>query len=169
MTKFESMFKFSNARNALLQSRRSRSPLAARASPLGFTLIEMLTAVALLVIVLGLMVSLARYVRNRSATQLTREILTNLNDAMSRYVEQYSAKPHVPVLVESVDLPDEQTLLRSAELNNRRFVAQMKNHLVGPFWWSLPGSVYDKSMLRDAWGTPIVLMPAKHNAIGMAP
>src|SRR5438874_6116960 len=116
MTKFESMFKLPNAPNPDLRLLRSGSPLAPRPSPLGFTLIEMLTAVALLVIVLGLMVSLARYVRNRSATQLTREILANLNDAMSRYVEQYSAKPHVPVLVESVDLPDEQTLLRSAEL-----------------------------------------------------
>src|SRR5437867_1409260 len=150
-------------------NRASQSEIGNRKSAIrAFTLIEMLTAVALLVIVLGLMVSLARYVRNRSATQLTREILANLNEAMARYVETYSAKPHVPLLVDSADLPDEQTLLRAAELNNRRFVAQMKNHLVGPFWWSLPGTVYDHAMLRDAWGTPIVLMPAKHNAIGMA-
>ena len=73
-----------------------------------------------------------------------------------------------PVLDLATMSPDEQALLRSAELNNRRFVAQMKNHLVGPFWWSLPGSVYDKSMLRDAWGTPLVFMPGQHPAIGMA-
>ena len=30
------------------------------------------------------------------------------------------------------------------------------------------GSMYDEVTLRDAWGTPIVFMPAMHPAIGMA-
>ncbi len=33
----------------------------------------------------------------------------------------------------------------------------------------LPDSIYDEAALRDAWGTPIVFMPAMHPAIGMAP
>jgi type II secretory pathway pseudopilin PulG len=135
-----------------------------------FTLIEMLTTVALLVIVLGLMVSLARYVRNRSATQLSRELLVNLNEAMARYEKSFNgAVPTVPTLAEPGELPDEQTLLRAAEVNNRAFVAAMKPVLDGKFSASLPGTVYDGQMLRDAWGSPIVLMPSKHNAIGMAP
>jgi len=131
----------------------------------------MLTTVALLVIVLGLMVSMARYVRNRSATGLTRDLLANLNDAMVRYRETHrGAAPAVPGIAEpGSDLPDEQTLLRAAEENNRRFVAAMRKDLNDKFWLQLPGTIFDRQMLRDAWGTPIVLMPAKHNAIGMAP
>jgi prepilin-type N-terminal cleavage/methylation domain-containing protein len=53
-----------------------------------FTLIEMLTTVAVLVIVLGLMVSLARDVRTRSADRLTKDLLRRL-DAL---VEQYRAR-----------------------------------------------------------------------------
>ena len=149
-----------------------RFPIANRKSAIAnaFTLIEMLTTVALLVIVLGLMVSLARYVRNRSATQLTREILVNLNEAMTRYEKSYAgAIPPADALADTIELPDEEVLLRRAEANNQQFVAAMKDYLIGTFWWNLPTSVYDRTMLRDAWGTPIVLMPAKHNAIGMAP
>ena len=32
-----------------------------------------------------------------------------------------------------------------------------------------PVSVYDDSGLRDAWGSPIVFMPAKHPWVGTAP
>ena len=41
----------------------------------GFTLLEMLTTVAALVILLGLMVDLARYVRNDSSVKLTKQLL----------------------------------------------------------------------------------------------
>src|SRR5436190_13889333 len=51
----------------------------------GFTLIEMLTTVAFLVIVLGLMVSLARDVRNRSADSLTKQILHRLDVLVGQY------------------------------------------------------------------------------------
>ena len=49
----------------------------------------MLTTVALLIIVLGLMVSLARYVRRRSADELTRKMLVNLHAAMVEYTRQF--------------------------------------------------------------------------------
>jgi len=150
-----------------------RLPLAPRRSPLAFTLIEMLTAVALLVIVLGLMVSLARYVRSHSATQLTRDLLSQLEEAKAHYVTDNKAGQaklaRVQVLCDTEDLPDEKTLLRLAEVNNRQFVGALRDELTGKFWWELPGTIYDRQMLRDAWGTPIVLMPKKHSAIGMAP
>src|SRR5437867_8828428 len=98
-----------------------RLPIANRKSAIAnaFTLIEMLTTVALLVIILGLMVSLARYVRNRSATQLTRELLINLNEAMTRYENAYAgAIPPVDALAQTVELPSEDVLLRNAEVNN---------------------------------------------------
>src|SRR5436305_4153289 len=51
----------------------------------GFTLIEMLTTVAFLVIVLGLMVSLARDVRSRSADHLTKDVLRRLDNLVAQY------------------------------------------------------------------------------------
>ena len=57
----------------------------------GFTLVETLTAIALLVIVLGLMVSLARNVRAASADELTKDVLRRLDAAMAAYVHQYGA------------------------------------------------------------------------------
>src|SRR3954449_8973257 len=79
----------------------------------GFTLIEMLTTVAVLIIVLGLMVSLARYVRNSSATQLTRELLVDLDTAMSNYCTRnhLRAAPVVPLAAADQSLPDEEELL----------------------------------------------------------
>src|SRR5437667_11857331 len=69
-----------------------RLPLAPRHLPLGFTLIEMLTTVAVLVIVLGLMVSLARDVRNRSAERLTKDLLRRLDLLVAQYKAR-SLKP----------------------------------------------------------------------------
>src|SRR5438045_9530231 len=62
----------------------------------GFTLVEMLTTVAVLVVVLGMMVSLARDVRNRSANELTSEILTKLDYLMADYVKNNGG--HLPVV-----------------------------------------------------------------------
>src|SRR3977135_332087 len=50
-----------------------------------FTLVEMLTTVAVLVIVLGLMVSLARDVRTRSAERLTKDLLSRLDTLVAQY------------------------------------------------------------------------------------
>ena len=49
-----------------------------------FTLLEMLTTVAVLVIVLGLMVSLARHVRERAAVALTKDLIRRLDALMDR-------------------------------------------------------------------------------------
>ena len=160
----------------------------------GFTLIEMLTVVALLIIVLGLMVSLAWDVRRQSSERLTKELLIKLDGLMGQYVAAHKRLPQVTPLVATVaetepatqpglhppreaeeELPDEETLLASAELNNRDFVVALRAQasaqpagrspeLFGP----LSGPMYDEVTLRDAWGTPIVFMPAMHPAIGMA-
>ena len=148
----------------------------------GFTLVEMLTTVALLIIVLGLMVSLARYVRRRSAEELTRRVLVNLHTAMLDYARQKSpgaehqqqqGVPAVEALIDPKDPkgPDEVALQRTSLINNRQFVQFFRAHkgLPGKAFRDLPLSIYDEATVRDAWGTPIVFMPAMHRQIGMAP
>jgi hypothetical protein len=131
----------------------------------------MLTAVAVLIIVLGLMVSLARNVRNRSATVLSRDLLAHLDVALEAYRSHWKGQlPAVrPLVVQQENLPAEPALLRAAELNSADFVRAMRVELSSAFFADLPVSIYDRQVIRDAWGTPIVLMPAKHPLIGMAP
>ena len=141
----------------------------------GFTLIEMLSTVAILIIVLGLMVSLARYVRRRSAEELTRRILVNLHSAMLDYVQQnpQQGAPGFEPLIDPRDpkAPDEVSLQRTALNNNRQFVQffRAQKGLPGKAFRDLPLSIYDEATVRDAWGTPIVFMGAMHRQIGMAP
>lgn len=132
----------------------------------GFTLVEMLTTVALLIIGLGLMVSLARYVRSRSAEELTRRILINLHSAML----EYSRAGGPPVIESFIDnkATDEASLLNAAIANNRAMVLFFKSHK-DLFTKALRDLPYDDGTVRDAWGTPIVFMPAMHRLIGMAP
>ena len=168
-----------------------------RGGAAGFTLIEMLTVVASLIIVLGLMVSLAWDVRRQSSERLTKDLLVKLDALMTRYVERYKQMPQVSAFIETAganaaatsagggiamngpgrraeeELPDESTLLGAAEANNREFVMALQTESAGsgpesePFG-HLAGGMYDEVTLRDAWGTPIVFMPAMHPAIGMA-
>lgn len=133
----------------------------------------MLTTVALLIIVLGLMVSLARYVRRRSADELTRKMLSNLQAAMMEYVRQ-NGTPSIAPLLDSKEggaAVDEAALQRAALVNNRQLVQLLRLHkgLSDKAFRDLPLSLYDEATLRDAWGTPIVFMPTMHRLIGMAP
>ena len=136
----------------------------------GFTLVEMLTTVAMLIIILGLMVSLARYVRRRSAEDLTRRILVNVHTAMAEYAKPPREAPPIEPFIEG-RAGGEDDLLRSALVNNRQFVQFFKSHkeLSDKAFRDLPLSVYDEATIRDAWGTPIVFMPTMHRQIGMAP
>jgi len=135
----------------------------------GFTLVEMLTTVALLIIVLGLMVSLARYVRRRSAEDLTRKVLVNLHTAMLEYAGRHG-RPAIGSFIEGRNV-DEATLQQTAQVNNREFVRFLWSHreLSSKAFRDLPLSIYDELTLRDAWGTPVVFMPSWHGQIGMAP
>jgi len=160
----------------------------------------MLTVVAGLIIVLGLMVSLAWDVRRQSSERLTKDLLVKLDVLMAQYIAHHKQLPQVTPLVETrggvrvaarsaastqavrsatrpaeEELPDEETLLAAADQNNRDFVralrAEASGQAAGPspeLFGPLSGPMYDEVTLRDAWGTPIVFMPAMHPAIGMA-
>lgn len=144
----------------------------------------MLTTVAVLIIVLGLMVSLARYVRDRSAQQLTRNLLRQLDVIMGEYVEQANARklPMVrSIIPEDSAIVEEAAIRQRARLNNEDFVRVLRGPIARA-WLApanrkhvreqigeLPLSVYDEVTLRDAWGSPIVFMPREHRLIGMAP
>jgi hypothetical protein len=177
----------------------------------------MLTVVALLIIVLGLMVSLAWDVRQQSSERLTKDLLRKLQVLMNQYVERNKRLPQVSPFIETVEparetpvvplaaaprrgeraagegkagrtagkdstgdttplraedeLPDEATLLAAAEANNRDFVLALRAEATSPqpeLFGPVGGTMYDEVTLRDAWGTPLVFMPAQHPAIGMA-
>lgn len=143
----------------------------------------MLTTVAALVIVLGLMVSLARFVRQRAAEQFTNELLVRLDSLAAQYKKQTGAWPRVTAFVPELPaatqpagvlvpadepaLPPESILRDRARQNNRDAVSalrQLGSASVGK--WPLWGEEGD---LLDAWGRPIVFMPAMRPPIGMAP
>ncbi len=141
----------------------------------GYTLVELLTTISVLVIALGLMVSLARRVRAQSADSVTKGLLSRLETLLVEYARRSGQDfPIVPELIpEAPGLyqpPDERILLRNAERNNREMVRAMKTQMdLFAAFSDLPISYYDETTLRDAWGMPIAFMPAFHPAVGMAP
>ena len=140
----------------------------------GFTLLEMLTTVAVLILVLGMMVSLARYVRNELAVEATKDVLHRLDAMMQQYAIRQghlpAVEPFIPPGLGQTDLPDEQILQQTAVGNNRGFVSALREAgiLQDESFGGLPQSLYNDMMIRDAWGSPIVFMPAMHEGIGMA-
>ncbi len=139
-----------------------------------FTLIEMLTTVALLVIVLGLMVSLARYVRATSSTRVTTELLRDLDRVMSLYISRHSTVPRVhPLIVAAVEtdaIEDGPGMQRAALANNEQLLRALKTELAmgGSPLDGLPLGLYDGRTVRDAWGMPVVFMAHQNPSIGMA-
>jgi type II secretory pathway pseudopilin PulG len=138
----------------------------------GFTIVEMLTTIAVLIIVLGLMVSLARHVRDASADQLTKNILRRLDESMAEYIHRHEGMlPDVPLLLEDErETPSESVLARAALRNNQAFVRALNSEgiLSGRFDdLSLSIAYFDEVHVRDAWGSPIVFMPHMHPAVGM--
>ena len=136
----------------------------------GFTLVELLVTIAVLVIVINLMLSLAGEVRQRSDDALTKHVLMQLEQVMARYSRQSGTQvPNLPPFVLS-ESERESNLLERAKTNNTQTL-RMLTTFGGPFaeLTALPEAVYSISSLRDAWGSPIVLMPRGHPAIGQAP
>ena len=137
----------------------------------------MLTTIAVLVIVMGLMASLARRVRAQSAESVTKSLLRSLDALMSQYVDRHhqlpEVAPFVPVLTNENPALDEPTLQRTALRNNRELLRVLRSQLgaSGKEFADQPSSIYNEETetLRDAWGTPIVFMPAFHPAVGTAP
>jgi prepilin-type N-terminal cleavage/methylation domain-containing protein len=136
-----------------------------------FTLVELLTTLALLVAVLGLMVSLSRHVRSASAQDNTRSLLIQLDLLMDQYVARNDGR--LPSVSSLMDAPQahESVLTLSALRNNQQFLQALQSVLEPSFrsFRDLSITGYDGRYLRDAWGTPVVFMPARHPAIGMSP
>jgi hypothetical protein len=131
----------------------------------------MLTTIAVLVIILGLMVNLARMVQRDSAVEITRELLLRLDVAMQRFIERNgNALPDVTPLIPGQATPDEATLLRNAIENDQDLVRILRSQgdLADSVFSGLSVSYYDQVNLRDAWGSPIVFMPQMHRDIGQA-
>jgi type II secretory pathway pseudopilin PulG len=136
--------------------------------PTAFTIIETLTAIAVLVIVLGLMVSLSRHVRAASADVLTKDLLRRLDAAMAVYVHQFSAVPSVPEFIPDQQVPPEDQLRRAAARNDEAVIRALKSASLLKFD-DVSIAYYDEARVRDAWGSPIVFMSHMHPAIGMDP
>jgi type II secretory pathway pseudopilin PulG len=136
----------------------------------GFTIVEMLTTVSVLIIVLGLMISLARHVRRSSADQLTKDILHQLDQAMAIYIHRNDDMPPVvPALIDdSHGMPSEAMLQQAARLNNQSVIHLLKSEgLLNGRLTDVPYANYDEVYVCDSWGSPIVFMPQPHPAIGM--
>src|SRR5438046_7693469 len=94
----------------------------------GFTLVEMLTTVAALVILLGLMVSLARDVRRRSATELSNEILARLDDLMGQYAQKNDGRlPAAEAVIVGHEVADEQGIRTAAWKDNEDTVKALRS------------------------------------------
>jgi hypothetical protein len=134
--------------------------------------VEALATASMLVIVLGMMVSLARRVRAQSADGVTKDLLVRLDRLMAQYqMRNHGALPPVTPLVDPADAaPVEQALHSRAVANNRELIRCLRASVgdTAKELQGLPVSIYDKVNLRDAWGNPIVFMPTMHPAIGMA-
>ena len=132
-----------------------------------FTLIELLTTVAVLVIVLGLMVSLARYARGQSSSASTRRLMVKLDGLVNEFWRQTGEFPQAPPLIDDqVEDLDEQSLHRHAQANSRALVSELGRQMdLG----DLPISLHRDATIRDAWGTPIVYMAPGARNIRTAP
>ncbi|MBC7785482.1 MAG: hypothetical protein H7144_16740 [Burkholderiales bacterium] len=128
-----------------------------------------MTTLALIIILLGLMVSLARYVRTNSADQLTRAVLLDLDLAIANYRRAAGTFP--PITMPAGDVNEEQ--LSTMLLDGNRLLGETLRH-------ALAGSkasggdagttaMPDAALVRDAWGRTVGYLPHQHPLIGMAP
>lgn len=143
------------SRNSLLKKNLSfEKP---RFLSVGFTVLELLTTLAFLVVLMGLMVSLARYVRTNAAEQVTRRTLGELQTRLDQYYARFGVYP------KGLDLPDEVN-----EKSVGIWAVQTE-----PFWVAALsqglGEASDTVPTRDAWGKTIGYLAHHHSLIGMAP
>lgn len=130
-----------------------------------FTLTEMFTTVAILVIVLGLMVSLARDVRTRSAQELSRDLLARLDGAILAYHQRAGALPPVQPLDPNLD---EGVVQRHASVTNLQVIRALRTQMdLTAALGELPLFIYDQRMVRDSWGSPVLFLPTHHPDIGL--
>jgi hypothetical protein len=141
----------------------------------------MLTTVTALVILLGLMVSLARYVRSRSSEELTRTLLARLERAggaakadpavlAKLTAELQKVQPLVrPEEAAASHNPSEGEMWGRAHVNSEGYVKACQSVLGPRSLDSLPLSLYDGRYVRDAWGTPVVYMAPLAPNVGLRP
>lgn len=120
----------------------------------GFTLLELLTASAGLIVVLGLVVSLARYVRQNASLSAMREQMLALNAALAAK----GPPPGLPMFAEGMTAENEA---RSPE-GMRALARQNAEAWSAHFGLSATASF-------DPWGLPVVLINGAHPNLGMAP
>lgn len=126
--------------------------------------LELLTLIAAMVIALGLMVSLARYVRRESAVGLTGDALRRAELAIRQYVEAAGALPALAPL--DIAAATEESLQRAARASNSAWVRQLLAVASPHGLDALPQSIFDGRVLRDAWGAPLLLAPGGHARLG---
>jgi type II secretory pathway pseudopilin PulG len=157
--------------DVLLKCRASNTGSPRRLPRKAFTLLEMLTSIAALVILLGLMVDLARFVRNDSSVKLTKQLLYQCDVLLSQYMQNHGGQ--APAIIPFAYAPgklDEAVLQERALQNSREFVAALRREAGGAeLFAGLPDSMSNEAILSDAWGSPIVYMGAMHREIGIAP
>jgi type II secretory pathway pseudopilin PulG len=168
-------------RSSLIVPRRPSRPRA-------YTLIEFFVTIAVLIIVFGLMVDLARRVRQNSADRLTRQLLQQLSALMENYTQHNGGEPPpVTPFFPTGTMLDEADLQATARLNNADFVRLLRGQSDltrsatdtnardllrarrQDVFSGLPLSLYNEVTLHDPWGSPIVFMPRQHPLIGMSP
>jgi prepilin-type N-terminal cleavage/methylation domain-containing protein len=140
-------------------------------SPRAYTLVEMLVTVAVLVVVLGLMISLARHVRDRSATLLASDLLSKLEILRDHYHARFGMYPTALAVVPDNDDTDENLIRRRAVKNNQQFIRELRSceDLSQTVFKDLPISIYNEVDLRDPWGDAIIYLDHPHATIGMPP
>jgi hypothetical protein len=107
-----------------------------------------------LVVVLGLVVSLARYVRRNASLSAVRQQLITLNAKLN----ETGIPPELPMFAPGLNADDERRLpeaMRTVALQNAEL-------------WSKYLGIENKGYL-DPWGMPIVVINGAHPALGMAP
>jgi len=115
---------------------------------------------AFLIILLGLMVSLARYVRTQSASQYTRHLLAELDQARRLYAPSVDAAFLTPALIDGVSPhADEQGVAEYVTQTAAPYVSKVLERL---------RPTQTQAVVRDAWGNPVGYLPHQDARFGMA-
>jgi hypothetical protein len=72
---------------------------------------------------------------------------------------------------DAASAPDERSLAFTARANDRDLVRLLRGYggpVAANLLAGLPLANYDDVTIRDAWGTPIVFLPAGHRLVGMS-
>lgn len=132
----------------------------------GFGAIELLASIAFLVVFLGMMLSLSRYVRADASDRTTRRVLRQMRDLLDQYVQTYHAIPPAAAFDNSKALREE-TLPDAMADNNGRLVRSLLHVTVGDIT-DQSTQLLSSGTVRDAWGSPLGYMTTMHHQVGMS-